>query len=110
MFNGDLESLAASTTANVMNTGAVIKKLGGYIYDIMRKSDLKLASIALKFENDPENKMENHSNLVLGSVFRDIDGTDIAVLDGTMLEIHDSVIPDLRKKLNLENKEPEIIT
>jgi hypothetical protein len=110
LFDGDLESLATSTAANIMSRQQVAEEIGRCVYDIMRKSDLKLTSIALKFEDDPENKVKNHSVLVFGSAFRDIGATDVAVLDGTTLEIHDSIIPDIRKKLDIGSKEPEIIT
>lgn len=110
LFDGDLSMLSDSVAMAIMGKRRIVDEIGGLLFDIMRKSSLKLAAVILEFDPDelaPGEK--NNSALVVGSAFREITPVDVNVLEGAMAEVQDSMIADIRKKLNIPEDRQLII-
>lgn len=110
IFSGNLNDLAKAANGAIMNRKTAVETLTYTLYDIMHRSGVKLATLILGFDGDEQDESlkDNHAILVFGSSFRDTNEQDLAVLDGSLLEIHDQVVPKMRSELGIK-EEPEII-
>jgi len=103
LFSGDLRSVCEAVKLSLRDPKRIRAELGSHIFELMRKSGLKLAAIALVFDEDglpPGEK--NHSTMAFGSAFREITEHDVDVFEGTLSEIRDNTVPEIKRKIGIQ--------
>lgn len=98
ILDADLKGLAETTMAVYTNRDATVNGILRHaMFDVMRKTNVKLIVVAMKFEDDEDGKKRNHSSFAFGSPFRDFDQHDIDVLDNVLEETRRRTLSDMRR-------------
>lgn len=101
VVSGDLKGMAEQTRSGLMTRADIAKAINDAVFDIMRKSNLKMAAIALGFGESQDPKEKNNAGMMFASAFQEIGPTDIAVLDGRLRLMADVTLPQMAKNLGI---------
>ena len=99
LFEGDLRSVREHVKSQILDGRGIVEVLQQAIFDVMRRSGVKLAAIVLA--TDPEATGKSSGEMMFGSPFCQILPEDIRAMAGRLELVRDVTLKNMSEKLGI---------
>lgn len=101
LLDCDLKSALQQTGMRLLDGKGVGKVITQAIFEVMRRSGVKLAAVILALDKDLTKTNNSSGSIVLASPFCDIEASDLHSIAGRMELVRDKTLPQIAEKLKI---------